>query len=91
MPHESVISLDPRRSMSTGAWIALYVVQMLWWLWLARWGGARVVQGARAAWLLHPLAWRWDAEVIEFFAWLSILASTVWFVIGLIDPSHRFY
>jgi hypothetical protein len=77
--------------MSTAAWIALYVVQVVWWLWLARWGGARVVQGWPASWLLSWVAWRWDAEVIVVFAWASLVASTCWFVLGLVEPAVRLF
>jgi hypothetical protein len=77
--------------MAVAMWVAVYVAQALFWLWLARWGGARSVQGWRAAWLLHPVAWRWDAKLIRVFAWLSFAASTVWFVVGLIDPGARFF
>lgn len=77
--------------MSTGAWVALYIVQALWWLWLARWGGARSIQGSLAAWLLDPVAWRWDADLIKVFAWLSLAASTLWFVLGLVEPAARLF
>ena len=77
--------------MSTEAWVAVYVVQVLWWLWLARWGGASAVQGWRAAWLLEFVAWRCDAEVIKLYAWLALAASTFWFVLGLFDPAVRLY
>ncbi len=71
------------------AWTGLYVVQALFWLWLARWGGASSIQGWRAAWLLDPIAWRWDPAVIRLFAWLSLASTTLWFVLGLLDPSLR--
>jgi hypothetical protein len=77
--------------VSTLAWIALYIIQALWWLWLARWGGARSVQGWPSAFLVDPLAWRWDRDVIRLFAWLALAASTVWFVIGLFQPAARFF
>lgn len=76
--------------MSMPAWTALYAVQALWWLWLARWGGARVVEGWPAAILVHSIAWRWSAEGIRLFAWLSLLGSTLWFVLGLFEPAARF-
>ena len=75
--------------MAKLAWAGLYVVLVLFWLWLARWGGARSIQGWRAAWLLHPVAWRWDAEVIQLFAYLSLAGTTLWFVLGLFDPALR--
>jgi hypothetical protein len=77
--------------MSTPAWVAVYVVQALWWIWLARWGGARAVKGWRAAWLLDPVASRWDADVIMVFAWLSLASSTCWFVLGLFEPGARLF
>jgi hypothetical protein len=76
--------------MGIVAWTAVYVADALWWLWLAAWGGADSVQGAWAAWLLHPVAWRWDADVIRLFAWLSLVASTLWFIVGLFEPAARF-
>ena len=75
--------------MSTPAWIALYAIEALWWLWVARWGGARVIEGGLASWLLHPVAWRWDAEIIAVFAWMSLFASTGWFLWGLVNPEVR--
>jgi hypothetical protein len=42
-----------------------------------------------ASWLLHPVAWRWNAEVIKVFAWLSLAGSTLCFVLGLFVPTAR--
>ncbi len=44
-----------------------------------------------AAWLLHPVAWRWNAEFVALFAWLSLIASTGWFLWGLVDPQMRLF
>lgn len=75
--------------MSTPWWVALYVAQALFWLWIARWGGARSLHGWRAAFLLHWVAWRWDEEVIRLFGWLALGGTTLWFVIGLFEPAAR--
>jgi len=75
--------------MSTATWVVLYLLQALWWLWLARWGGARRVEGWLATLLLHPVAWKWDAELIRLFAWISLAATTAWFVLGLVEPAAR--
>jgi hypothetical protein len=75
--------------MSTAVWVTLYVIQAVWWLWIARWGGARVLEGWRATLLVDPLAWRWDADMIKVFAWLSLLATTFWFLLGLVEPTAR--
>lgn len=39
--------------------------------------------------MLHPVAWRWDAEVIQLFGWVSLAGTTLWFVLGLFDPALR--
>ncbi len=75
--------------MSTAVWVILYAIQAVWWLWVARWGGARVLEGWVAALMLEPLAWRWDADMIKVFAWLSLLATTLWFLLGLVEPIAR--
>lgn len=75
--------------MPTSLWVAFYVVQALFWLWIARWGGASCVHGWRAAFLVDWLAWRWDEGGIRLFAWLSLAGTTLWFALGLFDPSVR--
>lgn len=76
--------------MSTRLWIALYLAQALFWLWIARWGGAVRLAGTLASGLLVDLrAPYWSREGLELFAWLSLLTSTIWFVLGLFDPGLR--
>jgi hypothetical protein len=77
--------------MHVGLWTLLYVVQAAFWLWLIRFRGANAVEGSWAAWLLHPVAWRWNADLIRFYAWLSLITSTGWFVLGLLEPAARFW
>jgi hypothetical protein len=77
--------------MASWAWIALYVVQALFWLWIARWGGSHRLAGTlTSGLLLHVLAPRWSREGLELFAWLSLIGSSIWFVLGLLDPGLRF-
>jgi hypothetical protein len=75
--------------MGIGLWTLLYLVQAAFWVWIIRFRGANAVEGARATWLIHPVAWRWNAETIRFFAWLSLITSTGWFVFGLFVPAAR--
>jgi len=77
--------------MSTGSWIALFVAQMLFWLWVARYGGARWLAGRTAALvlLIYPHAPRWGEEGLKLFGWLSLIASAAWFVLGLADHDVR--
>lgn len=76
-------------AVSTLAWCIIYLVQALFWLWLARWGGAHSIRGWPAEFLFAPGASRWEADVIRLVAWLALVASTSWFVVGLFDPRAR--
>jgi hypothetical protein len=67
-----------------------YLVQALWCLWLARGGGARWLHGDGMGWLVAPVP-PWDVEVIRLIAWLSLAGSTVLFLLGLFDPTVRFF
>ena len=76
--------------MPTGSWIALFVAQMLFWLWVARYGGARWLAGRTAAALLiHSHAPQWGEEGLKLFGWASLIATVLWFVVGLMDPEAR--
>jgi hypothetical protein len=77
--------------MHVGFWILLYVSQAAFWLWLIRFRGANAIEGSWAALLLHPVAGRWSADGIRLFAWLSLITSTAWFVLGLIEPAARLW
>lgn len=67
--------------MSTPAWVALYAVDALWWLWVARLGGARAIEGGAASWLLHPVAWRCAV------AFSAEITSLVLVVAGAVLPA----
>jgi hypothetical protein len=68
---------------SIGAWIALYVVHTAWWLFVA------TRPGGLPGWLIDPLASRWSREAVKLFAWLWLVAGTLWFVLGIFDPAVR--
>ena len=78
--------------MSLLSWIAVYIVEMAFWLWIVAWGGAEFLDGT---WVLslavHWGASDWDPETTKLVGWFFILSTTFWFIIGLIDPNMRFY
>jgi hypothetical protein len=76
--------------MSDLTWVGSYLVNILFWLWLIRWGGAERLEGTfTSGLLLSTFAPQWSADGIRLFAWLSLIASTVVFVIGLFQPEVR--
>ena len=77
--------------MSLTAWIILYLGQLVFWVWVIRWGGAERLEGTFASgFLINYFATRWNADGIRLFAWLTLAAGTIWFVIGLFNPLVRF-
>jgi len=77
--------------MSLGLWGLFYVLDVLFWLWVVRWGGAEWLEGTfTSGFLIHLLALRWTAEGIKLFGWGTLILSTIWFVLGLFYPELRF-
>lgn len=77
-------------AVSLLVWILLYVVQLVFYLWLLRWGGAEWVERRVAAiFLLNIFAFYWDSEQIRLYALIMLIVATVWFVIGLFAPVVR--
>jgi len=78
--------------VSLPAWIILYLLELLFWVWIIRWGGAERLEGSFISGLLiHYFAPRWGSEGIKLFAWLALIAGTVWFIAGLFYPGIRVY
>ena len=77
--------------MSVVLWIAEYVLFLLFWTWIIRFGGAELLEGRLAAGCaISIFAPRWSAEGIKAAGWVSIVLGTIWFVVGLFSPSSRF-
>ena len=78
--------------MSTGGWVLVFALEALFLLWLLRWGGARLLEGTFASGCL--IAWvtpTWDEEQIKLYALVALVASTIWFVLGLVRPELRIF
>jgi hypothetical protein len=70
--------------------IVLYLVHLLFWLWIIRWGGAEWLEGTFLSGLLIDVfAPRWSAEGIKLFGWGWLIVTTVLFVAGLFIPDFR--
>ncbi len=58
--------------MSELTWTGTYFLNLLFWLWLIRWGGAERLEGTfTSGLLLSTFAPRWSADGIRLFAWLA--------------------
>jgi len=76
--------------MSLKAWLIIYLSDLLFWLWVVRWGGAERLAGSFfAGFLLNFRASSWDSAGIKVFGWLMLIISTIWFVVGVFLPEMR--
>ncbi len=72
--------------------IITYAVDLLFWLWVIRWGGAEWLEGTfTSGFLISVFAPRWSAEGIKLFGWGAILISTVLFIVAIFSPDFRYY
>jgi hypothetical protein len=78
--------------MELFAWIIGYLLNLLLCLWMVRWGGAEWLEGTfLSGFLVNIFAPRWNAGGIKLYIWLTLLISSVWFLLGLFWPEIRIF
>ncbi len=78
--------------MSLTELIITYLINLVFWLWIVRWGGAEWLEGTFiSGFLVHIFAPRWSAEGIKLFGWCAILISTLLFAVAALFPDYRVY
>ncbi len=78
--------------MAGWLWVVTYLVEMVFLLWIAKWGGASWLHGTFASgFLVDWIAPRWSLDGLKLFAWLSMAAATLWFIVGIFEPSVRYF
>lgn len=76
--------------MSLTELIGTYLINLVFWLWVVRWGGAEWLEGTFASgFLINIFAPRWSADGIKVFGYGSILISTILFVVAIFSPDFR--
>jgi hypothetical protein len=76
--------------MTTTAWIVSFTLNTLFWLWIARWGGAERLEGTfSSGCLVSIFAPGWSADGLRLFAYVMLAASAVLFITGLFQPEMR--
>ncbi|XPF95286.1 hypothetical protein ACM9HF_04535 [Colwellia sp. RE-S-Sl-9] len=72
-------------------WILFYLFEVIFWLWIIRWNGAEWLEGTlTSGFLIHHFAPTWSADGIKLFVWIYFIAASIWFVVGIFQPSVRF-
>ena len=76
--------------METEKFVALYLLNSLFWKWIISWGGARWLEGWKATVFVEWFAWPWNAEQIRLYAVVIWALTTLLFMVGLFKPEWRF-
>ena len=77
--------------MTLPEWTGSYVVNTLFWLWVVRWGGAEwLVEQLSSMFLVSALVPRRTVVVIKLLGLVILVATRVWFLVGLFVPAARF-
>lgn len=78
--------------MSLTELIVVYLIQLIFWLWIVKWGGAERIEGSFLSGLIvHIFAPRWSADGIKLFGYAAILLSTILFVVAIFSPDFRYF
>jgi hypothetical protein len=78
--------------MSLTELIVTYLINLVFWLWVVRWGGAEWLEGTFTSGLLiNIFAPRWSADGIKLFGYGTILISTILFIIAIFSPDFRYF
>jgi hypothetical protein len=76
--------------MALIAWIVIYILSALFWLWILKWGGAKWLEGWRAFFIVDWFTGWWTAEQLRLYALCVLVLETIWFFVGLANPELRF-
>ena len=72
--------------MSIAIWVALFVANVLFWLWVIRWGGAEWLEGrAAAGCLISVFAPQWSADGIGY---VQLYCDDDW---SVRDSGHKWH
>jgi hypothetical protein len=78
--------------MSLTELIVTYLINLLFWFWVLRWGGAERLEGTfTSGFLISVFAPNWSAEGIKLFGYSTILLSTILFIVAIIYPDFRYF
>lgn len=81
------MSLEPLH-----VWMIEYALNLLFWLWIIKWGGAEwLADTFIAGFIVNLFTVHWSPDVIKFYGWLILIGTTVWFIIGMAIPDLRFH
>lgn len=78
--------------MSLTELIVIYLINLVFLLWVVRWGGAEWLEGTlTSGFLIHFFAPRWSADGIKLFGYGTILISTILFIVAIFYPDFRHF
>ena len=76
--------------MTLLSWILIYLIDLIFWVWIVKWGGAEWLEGTiKAEFLISIFASRWSVEGIKLFGYGIIIISTIIFILGIFISDFR--
>lgn len=78
--------------MSLTELIVVYLINLVFLVWVVRWGGAEWLEGTfTSGFLISVFAPSWSSEGIKLFGWGSIILSTILFIVAIFFPDFRYF
>lgn len=75
--------------MSLTEWVGIYLLGCLFNYWVLAMGGAKWLEGWKSFFAISWSALDWSAEQIRLYVLVIWIFQTIWFVVGLVNPSVR--
>ncbi len=78
--------------MSIAELLIVYLMQLLFWLWIVKWGGAKRLEGTfTSGFIIHIFAPRWTEDGIKLFGLGMIVTSTILFLLAIFIADFRYF
>jgi len=75
--------------MSVLQWLLLFLLSSIFYGWVLLGNGAKWLEGWQSWWLIGWFSLDWTAEQIRLYVLIIWIVETIWFVVGLFQPSLR--
>lgn len=70
-------------------WLLLFLLSSIFYGWVLLGNGAKWLEGWLSWWVIGWFSLDWTAEQIRLYVLIIWIVETIWFVVGLFQPSLR--
>lgn len=75
--------------MTVLQWLLLFLLSSIFYGWVLLGNGAKWLEGWQSWWLIGWFSLDWTVEQIRLYVLIIWIVETIWFVVGLFQPSLR--